>query len=98
MPYLSEASYKSSLLVATPNIMTPEFRFGTIVTQKSFKDLKPAPWVFAEMESPGHIWYWLNENDCGPNGTAGRLFGSLVSSFYCQVMLNSGRNICQGNR
>ena len=43
--------------------------WGTIISDNLL--YKPAPWINTPMANPGIIWYWINEDDCGPDRTTG---------------------------
>ena len=61
MPYLGrEEKHKALLTTASHDDYT---EWGSIIANNSDGKI-PAKWIYSEMQSPGVIWYWVNENDC----------------------------------
>jgi len=60
LPYLASSSNIKKGLLSTA---TYTHNSGTIVASDS-GGYVPARWITPQKESPGVIWYWINENDC----------------------------------
>jgi len=60
-PYLGRPENGKALLTTASYDDYTEW--GTIIADGSDGEV-PAKWMAGEMESPGVIWYWVNENDC----------------------------------
>ena len=71
MPYRASGNTKRALLTTAHYTYYSEW--GSIVANNS-DDYVPAMWITPEKESPGVIWYWLNENDCDADYKPGSLF------------------------
>ena len=72
LPYLGPAKMKAALLTTSDNINY--YQYGCIVSDGTRNGNKPSPWMMNYMDSPGHIWYWINENDCDASREKGMVF------------------------
>jgi len=61
MPYMASRDREKALL--TTATYTYYTEWGSIVANDS-QGYVPAKWITPQKESPGVIWYWINENDC----------------------------------
>ena len=75
LPYLGSPSKNNALLTTASN--DDYWEYGTIISNtisnalRKHGNMEPAPWIYPVMKSPGHIWYWINENDCTPDKQKG---------------------------
>ena len=83
MPYIGNYAYRAGLL--TTSHSERSYWYGTIVSANT--QYHPAPYINVRHAlNPGTIWYWVNEDDCGPHRKAGKpdMFPMMV---YCNVRL-----------
>ena len=55
MPWLS----MDETLLTTNDRQDRGNRWGTVVSRPM--SYQPSPWIYAKMENPGKIWYWMRE-------------------------------------
>ena len=61
MPYLGKPSSTNAFLTTAKYV--DYYEWSSIVEKESGGSI-PAKWIYPQMQSPGVIWYWVNENDC----------------------------------
>ena len=83
-PYLGRASSGKALLTTATHDDYTEY--GTIIANTSEGRI-PAKWMRNKMQSPGVVWYWLNENDCNLDYGKGLFCIIYCRSFFIVVVL-----------
>ena len=63
VPYRGDAKASCGLLTTAHN--DHNTWFGTLVSGNT--QYHPAPYLGNRLVNPGVIWYWVNEDDCGPD-------------------------------
>ena len=74
MPYIATGRTDRALL--TTAHYTFYYEWGSIVANNS-DNYVPAKWITPQKESPGVIWYWINENDCNAEYKPGKVLTSF---------------------
>ena len=90
MPYLGRPEKNKALLTTATHDDYTEW--GTIVAGKSDNKI-PAKWMYPTMESPGVIWYWINENDCNADYKKSKI-SAIDGLSNINTNLISRQNIC----
>lgn len=78
MPYIATGRTDRALL--TTAHYTFYYEWGSIVANNS-DHYVPAKWITPQKESPGVIWYWINENDCDAGYKPGNIIVDVLDDF-----------------